>query len=108
MSDRLTKLQAFLDETPDDSFLIFAVAKEYEKMDDLERAAKHYDKIILNDPKYVGVYYHRAKLYESLSDPQNAIKTYKAGLEIAKKAHDFHAASELNSALMNLEIDIED
>lgn len=105
MTERLIKLQAFLKDNPDDSFLIFAIAKEYEKLDNYTDASLFYDKIISLDPSYIGVYYHRAKLYEELGEKEQAIATYKKGLEQAKQQKDFHAASELNSALMNLEID---
>lgn len=105
MSDRLEKLKNFLSENPDDSFLKFAIAKEYEKMSNHDLAAQFYDAIINDEPDYVGVYYHRAKLFETLGKSDLAINTYKQGLEVAKKLKDFHAASELNTALMNIEIE---
>ena len=108
MSERLTKLKEFLSENPNDSFLIFAIAKEYEKLNELNKAAENYDLIIQNEPEYVGVYYHRAKLHETLNENEQAVAVYKQGLEVAKRTKDFHAASELNTALMNLELELDD
>ena len=88
---------------PGDSFVLFAIAKEYEKGGDTTRALEYYEKLRDSDPGYVGLYYHLGKLFEQNRDHENAVLAYKQGIEMARKASDFHALGELNGALLNLE-----
>ena len=92
-----------LESAPADSFVLFAIAKEYENAADPAKALEYYQKLQAADPAYVGLYYHLGKLFEQEQDFGNAVSTYKQGIEIARKASDFHALSELQGALLNLE-----
>ena len=92
-----------LESSPADSFVLFAVAKEYENADDPAKAMEFYKKLQHADPAYVGLYYHLGKLFERQQDTASAVSTYKQGIEVARKASDFHALSELQGALINLE-----
>jgi tetratricopeptide (TPR) repeat protein len=103
MSDRLQTLQGLLEESPDDPFLLFAIAKEYEKRSDDDQALTYYRQLHQSAPDYVGLYYHLGKLYERQEHWEQALDTYKAGMEVARKAGDQHALSELAGARMNLE-----
>ena len=105
-NDRLLKLEAFLKDNPSDPFLLFAIAKEYEKMEQVENAMNGYLKLKEIKPDYIGLYYHLAKLYEEVQKDLNALEIYKEGIELAKSLGDFHSLSELNNAKMNLEIQI--
>ncbi len=105
-TERLIQLLGMLKDDPKDSFLRYAVAKEYENGNDLELALVEYLTIKDNDPDYVGMYYHLAKLYEKIEDTDKALDIYTLGIQIAKKLSDFHALSELNSAKMNLEMEL--
>jgi tetratricopeptide (TPR) repeat protein len=93
-------------ESPDDSFLLFALAKEFEKMDRLEDALSTYLLLKEKSPEYIGLYYHLGKLYEEFSEPEKALKVYDEGINLAKKIADFHALSELNNARTNCEIEM--
>lgn len=103
MSKRLDYLLELLKSTPDDSFVLFALAKEYEGAGDLTRALEFYENLHGKNPGYVGLYYHLGKLFEQKQDFDRAVATYKQGIETARKASDFHALGELNGALLNLE-----
>lgn len=103
MSKRLPYLLQLLESSPADSFVLFALAKEYENAGDATNALEYYQKLRAADPAYVGLYYHLGKLFEQMQDAGNAIATYKQGIETARKASDFHALSELQGALLNLE-----
>ncbi len=103
MNNRLPYLLQLLESAPGDSFLLFAVAKEYEKAGDQLQALAFYEKLRDTDPGYVGLYYHLGKLQEQQQAHEKAVLTYKTGIEIARKASDFHAVGELNAALLNLE-----
>jgi tetratricopeptide (TPR) repeat protein len=101
--DRLHLLLQMATESPKDAFTQFALAKEYEKLQDWPKALSQYENLRELDPNYVGLYYHLGKLYERLNRIPDAILTYKKGMEVAKAANDRHALSELSAA--NLDID---
>lgn len=103
---RLQQLYALLQETPSDSFLLFALAKEYEKLGDEAQALTYYLKLVETDPTYVGTYYHLGKLYESQEQFPQALESYEKGMQFAKQAGDQHALSELLAAKMNLELEL--
>ncbi|SMO48505.1 tetratricopeptide repeat protein [Solitalea koreensis] len=99
---RLTQLQTFLENEPNDSFLKYAIATEYLKLNDLDEALKYFTDLVKSDESYVGTYYHLGKLYEKLEQRENAETTYRKGLLVARKASKMHAASELQQALNSL------
>lgn len=103
MSDRLQTLQRLLEESPDDSFLLFAIAKEFEKRTDDQKALEQYLKLMETNPGYVGLYYHLGKLYERQEQWEKALSAYKKGMEVARAAGDQHALSELAGAKLNIE-----
>jgi tetratricopeptide (TPR) repeat protein len=105
-SERLKILLQWLDEKPNDSFLIFALAQEYHKREDYEAAIKTYRKLETKDPDYVGLYYHLAYCHVLLENNTEALEVYNAGIEIARKLNDHHALSELQNAKTNLEMEM--
>jgi len=106
MSKRLHLLQQLLEKSPNDSFALFAIAKEYEGAGDAEQALANYLRLRDTNPGYVGLYYHLGKLFEKLNRPDDALQAYRTGMEVARKAGDMHAYGELNGA--RLEIDEDD
>ncbi|AFD06975.1 tetratricopeptide repeat protein [Solitalea canadensis] len=106
---RLEQLKQYLLNEPDDSFLKYAIATEYIKLDQLDEALNYFTELVTTDENYVGTYYHLGKLYEKLSKKDDAEATYKKGLMIARKAGKMHAAAELQQALNSvLGLDYED
>jgi tetratricopeptide (TPR) repeat protein len=104
MSERLVQILELLDSSPRDSFLLFAAAKEYEKMEDLEEALDYYALLEQSDPAYVGLYYHLGKLLEKLGREQEALQAYERGIHVAQAQGDRHSHSELSGAKLNLEL----
>ena len=101
-SDRLEQLLGLLKNSPNDSFINFAIAKEFEGLDDDENALKYYLQLVAEDVNYVGTYYHLGKLYEKMEEFETAFSTYKDGMQIAKSQGDQHAYNELAGAKLNL------
>lgn len=99
---RLDQIKAMLADSPDDSFLLFALAKEYEGQQQDDLALQHYLQLQQQDPAYVGLYYHLAKLYERQGRADDAWRTYSAGMEVARQQQDRHALSELAGARLEL------
>ena len=105
---RLDQLFDLLKAQPNEPFLLFAIAKEYEKAGDNNDALNYYLQLEETTPQYVGTYYHLGKLYERLQQPETAFKTYKKGMEIAKQEGDMHAYSELSGAKLSIDDDDDD
>lgn len=104
--NRLEKLLSMLESNPGDSFITFALAKEYEGLEELEKAKDLYEKLIESDPAYIGTYYHLAKLFELLDEPEKALIIYQKGIEISTEKNDLHALAELKNAKMNTEMEL--
>ncbi|HTD98222.1 MAG TPA: tetratricopeptide repeat protein [Mucilaginibacter sp.] len=94
---RLEKLLEFLKNEPNDEFLQYALATEYLRLNETDKALQYYENLVNNHPDYVGTYYHLGKLYEALNRKPDAISTYEKGMAIAKSKRDNHAFSELQT-----------
>jgi tetratricopeptide (TPR) repeat protein len=103
MPDRLEQLLQFYEDDPDDAFTRFALAREYLKRGETQKALSFFEELREDDPEYVGTYYHLGKLYEKLDRPDDAEATYEAGIGQAEKQRDQHARSELQDALLEVQ-----
>jgi Tfp pilus assembly protein PilF len=100
--DRIYKLKEYLQASPNDNFLLHALALEYVKMGDDAEARELFEDILERDEKYVGSYYHLAKLLERTGENELAIKWYEKGMAAAKEAGDNHSYNELQAAYEDL------
>jgi tetratricopeptide (TPR) repeat protein len=94
---RLDKLLEFIKSEPNDEFLKYALATEYLRLNQVDKALEYYEDLVTNHPNYSGTYYHLGKLYEALNRKDDAIKIYETGMKITKEKRDNHAFSELQS-----------
>jgi tetratricopeptide (TPR) repeat protein len=94
---RLDKLLEFIKNEPEDEFLKYALATEYLRLNQADKALEYYEDLVNNHPNYTGTYYHLGKLYEALNRKQDAINTYEKGMQITKEKRDNHAFSELQA-----------
>ncbi len=97
-NQRLAKLFEFLESDPNDSFILYAIATEYNVQNDIENALKYYLQLTEKHPDYVGTYYHLGKLYEKMGKKDEGIKIYQIGMQAARQKRDMHALSELQGA----------
>lgn len=102
---RIPLLLEYLKEDPEDAFTRFALATEYLKTGDQASALELFERLVAEQPDYVGTYYHLAALYRELARPEEARKTYQAGIAVASAQRDRHSESELRGALLELEIE---
>ena len=105
MNARIERLKELLKQSPEDAFVQFALAKEWEKNGELERAIRQMSQLVEKQPDYVGAYYHLAQMLQTKTDFQEALNVYDAGIKIAQNLGDQHALGELQNARMNLEIE---
>ena len=99
---RIERIIEFLNQQPKDNFLRHALALEYIKIGDLQKAKALFIEILTEAPDYVGSYYHLAKCLEALSEREAAIEWYEKGLAACKEAKDDHAHRELLAAYEDL------
>ena len=102
---RIERLKSIIVENPNDTFALFALAKEYEKENELVESVQLFEKLLVVDKMYVGAYYHLAKIYEQLDEIKKALNIYEQGIIVAQQLNDIHSLGELKNAKMNLEIE---
>ena len=104
---RKDRILNMLEASPKDSFLHFALAKEYENEENWAKAIEEYEWIRSNEPKYVGMYYHLgAAAIEDEREETYIREAYEQGITIAKEQKDNHALAELQNSFMNWEMEL--
>ena len=98
MMERIERLTQMLEESPKDSFLMHALALENIKLGKDDAAKALFVEILDENPKYVGSYYHLAKLLERNGEDKAALKIYEEGMLQATAVNDKHAYNELMMA----------
>lgn len=106
--NRLEQLLEFFKNEPHDPFLKYALATEYLRLNNQEKALWFYLDLVNQHPDYIGTYYHLGKLYEQLQQAEEALKIYEKGIEIAKKIKDQHALNELLGVYNSLQDELYD
>ncbi|GAA5222088.1 tetratricopeptide repeat protein [Membranihabitans marinus] len=82
-------------ESPNDPFPYFALAKEYEKISEYDKAIEQYKKLVNDFPSYGGTYYHYAILLIQSQKNQTALEIIESGLTVLLDNGDRHLYSEL-------------
>ena len=100
---RIDQIRQFLQDSPNDSFLRYALAQELQKQGDVEAAKDAYLWLTDNQPSYVATYYHLGKLLIAQGEKEAALAWFNLGIEHAKAAKELHGLSELQSAKLELE-----
>jgi tetratricopeptide (TPR) repeat protein len=100
---RIDQIRQFLQDSPNDSFLRYALAQELQKQGDVEAAKEAYLWLTDNQPSYVATYYHLGKLLIAQGEKEAALAWFNLGIEHAKAVKELHALSELQSAKLELE-----
>jgi tetratricopeptide (TPR) repeat protein len=101
-NNRFETLIQFIETNPNDCFARYGVAQEYLKQGEHGKALEHFTKIFETNPAYQAAYYHAGKAYEKLGRVEEALATYRKGIEVASGSGDLHALSELQAALNEL------
>jgi tetratricopeptide (TPR) repeat protein len=102
-ASRFDMLQEMLVKDPTDVFLNYALGMELEKEEKLKEAERQYLKTLEINKDYLPCFYRLGQIAEKISTPDEAIKYYKQGLDLAKKQGDNRTASELTQAIFILE-----
>lgn len=98
MKNRIEQLLQFHNETPDDPFLIYALANAYEKQKDYKNAVKYYELLFNQYPEYEGTYLHYAQLKTLINDFDKAEKIYQKGIATLTELNSIKNLAELQEA----------
>ena len=102
-SQRIEQLLEFLQEDGHDSFVLFALAMEYDKAGDHQTALQYFDRLVQQDPDYAWAYYHKGQVLQRLERVDQARASFEAGIPMAEKTGEFHTRDKLREALELLE-----
>ncbi|MDQ3017172.1 MAG: tetratricopeptide repeat protein [Bacteroidota bacterium] len=96
---RLAELETLLDQNPDDPFIIYALAREYEQNMATMQALLMYEHLVNQYPDYIATYYQYAKLLYTAGNKKEGIRLLQAGVEQGIIAKDMHAVGEMKGML---------
>jgi tetratricopeptide (TPR) repeat protein len=99
---RRAMLEEFAAAHPNDPFARYGLAIECANQGDHVAATENFDKLLTDHPTYVTGYFQYGQLLARLSRIEDARRTLTAGIEVARRAGDQHAASEMEAALIQL------
>ena len=102
MVDRLSQLQTMLERDPTDAFCSYALALEFAKRGEAERAVHWFDRTMELDPHQCYAWFHKARTLADAGQSVAAVETLQAGLVQARRCGDVKAASEINAMLDEL------
>lgn len=103
-SQRLQKLHEFLKQEPDNPFLIYGLAIEYEKSDML-KAIELYELLLKDHPDYLPTYYQVAHIYWEQEENTKARNAFEQGIALAEKQNNSKAIQELKAAYFNFQME---
>ena len=101
--NRLDNLLSLLEKEPNDPFLLYATAFEYESMGEENRAMELYDKLLAQHPDYLPTYYQAGLLKSRLSAFEEALTILNKGIEVAQAQKEQKTLRELREAINMVE-----
>ena len=99
---RRQKLEALLADSPDDTFLNYALAMQCASDGDEPAAIERMDGLLERDPQYVPAYFQLAQIVIRRGDPERGKRLLLRGIEMARRAGDDHAEGEMRGVLEQL------
>ena len=100
--NRREKLEAMLAESPDDTFLRYALALAHASEGNASLARDRLEGLLAQDPHYVPAYFQLAQLQVQLGSADAAKPVLVRGIEMARQAGDAHAEGEMRGFLEQL------
>lgn len=96
-SERLDQLLSFLKETPDDPFVLYALALEYKSLNP-ELASQYFSHLLQTHADYLPAYYQAAQFQEETGNREEALRLYHLGIDLARKQNEVATLRELQAA----------
>jgi tetratricopeptide (TPR) repeat protein len=99
---RREKLEQMLQAEPDDEFLRYGLAGEYDNEGRIDEAVALYRGLMAGNPPHVPSYFRCAQLFVREERIDEARGLLRDGIEAARWAGDAHAAGEMAELLASL------
>lgn len=99
---RREQLEAMLADSPQDTFLRYALAMELDSEEAHEESLEIHRGLINDDPPYVPSFFMSGKQLAKLDRNEEACEILKRGIEQAQQQDDTHAAAEMSEFLAML------
>ena len=99
---RREKLEKLLAQSPQDSFLQYALALERSKEGDPSGAIASLKELLETAPDYVPTYFQLAQMQVDQGQTEEAKPVLTRGIEMARRAGDSHAEGEMRGFLEQL------
>lgn len=100
---RIEKIQAMLQDEPQDSFLRYTLAMEYRKLDESEKSLELLAELANRDePKYVAAFFMAAQQLVELDRLDEARTFLRDGIDEARRQDNQHAAAEMSELLAEI------
>lgn len=96
---KIAALETLLEDNPDDPFIIYALAREYEQQAGSMQAALMYEHLVNNHPDYIATYYHYAKFLQEAGNHTEALKLLLNGIQRGLDLKELHAVNEMKELL---------
>ncbi len=100
--NRREKIEAILREEPDDDFLRYSLALEYEKENNHERSLQLLAELTAGATPYVPAFFMSGQQLAKLGRVFEARRFLRDGIEHARQQGDQHAAGEMSEFLASL------
>jgi len=100
---RREQLEAMLADTPEDTFLRYALAMELENEDENERSLELHQGLMADDLPYVPSFFMSGQQLANLDRIDEAKQILEKGIEQANLQNNLHAAGEMRQFLDSLD-----
>jgi predicted Zn-dependent protease len=102
---RMIQIEALLQDDPNDAFLRYGLAMEYDGAGDSETAVRMFRELIALDPAkpYVPAFHMGAQTLLKLRRTTEAIEILRQGIAAAQAQGNLHAAGEMQGLLDTLD-----
>ncbi|MCE9555577.1 MAG: hypothetical protein K8T91_19690 [Planctomycetes bacterium] len=99
---RREKIEAMLVDDPQDTFLRYALAMEFDKEGRHEDSLAGLAQLATGEPPYVPAFFQAAQQLTRLDRAEEARTMLREGIEVARVQGDSHAAGEMSEFLASL------
>lgn len=94
-ADRIASFRKLLAADPNDPMLQFGLGTALLRANDPTEAATAFEATIRLDPNYTAAYRELGRALEALARPEEALDTWRRGIEVASKTGDLQAGKEM-------------
>lgn len=102
MATRREKIEAMLADEPNDPFLRYSLAMEWDKEGETEKSLQLYAGLMVEQKPFVPAFFRAAQLLVRLERISEARKYLRDGIDEARSQQDSHAAAEMSELLASL------